>query len=74
MYKLSVYRHVSSFISLADIKLWIGEGEPLEDLWLNGRDDGGVDWGQATWLFGELGVKVAHRLLPTLQEQTVGKR
>lgn len=48
------------------IHLRIGEGETFEDLRLNGINDGGVHRGEATRLFGKLGVKVAHRLLSTL--------
>ena len=54
---------------LALVKFWIGKGESLKHLRLNGIDDGGVHWREPAGLLGELGVKVTDRLLATLQRQ-----
>lgn len=32
-------------VASLDIELWIREGEPFEDLWLDGGYDGRVHWG-----------------------------
>lgn len=58
---------LTSFLFLAMVELWIGEGESLEHLRLYGVYDCGVHWRETAGLFGELGVKVAHGFLPTLQ-------
>lgn len=57
----------SSLVLGFDIHLRIGEGEPFKDLRLYGSYHVLVNNGEAAWFLGELGVKVAHRLLSFLK-------
>ena len=52
--------------SLGFVELWIGEREAFKYLRLNGSNDSRIHCRQATWLFGELRVKVAGRFLSPL--------
>ena len=46
--------------------LWISERESFKHLVFNGSYNIMVHWRQSAWLLGELGIKVAHRLLSFL--------